>query len=555
MRSEAGNVVVVWRLRARPGAPPLLRAGEPVPLEPKAYELLSLLLERRPRALSRAKYRDAIWAGTYVSESTLGVVVNAIRQALGDEARQPRFIRTVHGFGYAFCGKVRESTADAREPGQAPAAEALGAASPPRWRVAVVATGVLALLGAGWLAIRWTKSSYVPSSVPAPKVVPLTSFPGAELHPALSPDGTRVAFIWDGPKRDNFDVYVKDIASGDMVRVTQDPAPDYRPAWSPDGKHLAFLRARETGAAVFVVSVGGQEQRLVDIVEPVTLSDLGSAWVHWSPDGRFLAVADRVSDGASWGIVLVSVETGEKRTLTANMEAVRADFFPTFSPDGRRIAFLRGRLFALERDLLVQPLSRGTPPQARGDAVVVRGVRDGIGGIAWLPSGDELVVGERRISLDGSPPLPFGLPGRKPTDPLDPMMDSVSVRETRLAFDTPELWNQLVSIPLVGAAAPPFAPFFPSTRGEWDPAFSPDGRKVAFGSWRSGECHIWIGAADGSACRKLPLPPGSTLAGSPSWSPRRATAGVRRLRRRVGPRVHRYTGGRNAPPADLRADV
>ena len=145
------------------------------------------------------------------------------------------------------------------------------------------------------------------------------------------------------------------------------------------------------------------------------------------------------------------------------------------------------------------------------------GLRAGIaGGIAWLPSGDELVVGEQRISLDGSPPRPFGLPGRKPIGPLELMLDSVSVRGTRLVFDTPELWTQLVSIPLVGAAEPPFAHFFPSTRGEWDPAFSPDGRKVAFGSWRSGDCHIWIGDADGSACRKLPLAPG------PPWRAARA---------------------------------
>jgi len=87
----------------------LLRAGDPVPLEPKAYELLSLLLERRPRALSRAQIRDAIWPSTFVSESTLAVVVNGIRAALADDARQPRFVRTVHGFGYAFCGEARAS--------------------------------------------------------------------------------------------------------------------------------------------------------------------------------------------------------------------------------------------------------------------------------------------------------------------------------------------------------------------------------------------------------------------------------------------------------------
>ena len=92
----------------------LLRSGEAVPLEPRAYELLLLLVERRPKALSRAQIRDVVWPGTFISESTLGVTVNAIRQALGDDARKPRFIRTVHGFGYAFCGEVAGDEVGAR---------------------------------------------------------------------------------------------------------------------------------------------------------------------------------------------------------------------------------------------------------------------------------------------------------------------------------------------------------------------------------------------------------------------------------------------------------
>jgi DNA-binding winged helix-turn-helix (wHTH) protein len=88
----------------------LLRSGRPVPLEPKAYELLSLLVERRPRALSRAQIRDVVWPGVFISESTLNQAVNSIRRALDDDARQPRFLRTARGFGYAFCDEARDST-------------------------------------------------------------------------------------------------------------------------------------------------------------------------------------------------------------------------------------------------------------------------------------------------------------------------------------------------------------------------------------------------------------------------------------------------------------
>lgn len=84
----------------------LLRGAQPVPLPPKAFELLGLLLERRPEAVSKAEIRDRIWPDTVVSDASLPRLANAVRSALGDDAEAPRFLRTVHGFGYAFCGDV-----------------------------------------------------------------------------------------------------------------------------------------------------------------------------------------------------------------------------------------------------------------------------------------------------------------------------------------------------------------------------------------------------------------------------------------------------------------
>ena len=101
----------------------LLRSGEPVPLETKAYELLALLLSRRPNALSKAQIRDVLWPGTFVSESALARLVTQLRAACGDDAQTPRFIRTVHGFGYAFCGDVHEGGDERRVGGVEPAAE------------------------------------------------------------------------------------------------------------------------------------------------------------------------------------------------------------------------------------------------------------------------------------------------------------------------------------------------------------------------------------------------------------------------------------------------
>jgi DNA-binding winged helix-turn-helix (wHTH) protein len=86
----------------------LLREGKERRLEPKAFDLLALLLRRRPEAVSKGEIQEQLWPGTFVSESSLTGLVTQIRQALDDDPRKARFLRTVHGFGYAFCGTVVE---------------------------------------------------------------------------------------------------------------------------------------------------------------------------------------------------------------------------------------------------------------------------------------------------------------------------------------------------------------------------------------------------------------------------------------------------------------
>lgn len=82
----------------------LRRGGQPVPLTPKAYELLALLIERRPAAVSKAEIRDRLWPKTFVSDVNLAALAFEVRAAIGDDARQPRYVRTVRAFGYAFTG-------------------------------------------------------------------------------------------------------------------------------------------------------------------------------------------------------------------------------------------------------------------------------------------------------------------------------------------------------------------------------------------------------------------------------------------------------------------
>jgi DNA-binding winged helix-turn-helix (wHTH) protein len=92
----------------------LSRAGRDIRLSPKAFDLLCALLVRRPDVWSKNDLLATIWPDTFVVEANLNVVIGEIRRALGDDRQSPRFIRTVHGVGYAFCGHaVNVEEADA----------------------------------------------------------------------------------------------------------------------------------------------------------------------------------------------------------------------------------------------------------------------------------------------------------------------------------------------------------------------------------------------------------------------------------------------------------
>jgi DNA-binding winged helix-turn-helix (wHTH) protein len=96
----------------------LLSDGRDIHLSPKAFDLLCALIETRPKVVDKADLRARIWPNTHVVEANLNILIGEIRRALGDHVQDSRFIRTVHGVGYAFCGTAEDESRP-RSAGQA----------------------------------------------------------------------------------------------------------------------------------------------------------------------------------------------------------------------------------------------------------------------------------------------------------------------------------------------------------------------------------------------------------------------------------------------------
>ena len=89
-------------------------------LSPKAFDLLALLIARRPKAVSKADIREHLWPGTFVSDSNLPSLISEIRDAIADHRREPGLLRTLHGFGYAFQAEQGSETQQLTPPSDVP---------------------------------------------------------------------------------------------------------------------------------------------------------------------------------------------------------------------------------------------------------------------------------------------------------------------------------------------------------------------------------------------------------------------------------------------------
>ena len=109
MRLSFGDCVADFDTRE------VLRAGRPVHLEPRALRLLELLITARPRVLSKEELQETLWPKTFVTGRSLARLAGDLRKALGDGTAAPKYIRTVHRVGYAFCAQAAPLARDARE--------------------------------------------------------------------------------------------------------------------------------------------------------------------------------------------------------------------------------------------------------------------------------------------------------------------------------------------------------------------------------------------------------------------------------------------------------
>jgi Tol biopolymer transport system component/predicted Ser/Thr protein kinase len=383
-----------------------------------------------------------------------------------------------------------------------------GATTGQKSRLAWALAGAAALIAAVAVGLWFLR----PAPHPVPKIVPLTSYPGQERDPAFSPDGKQVAFAWNGENGDNFDIYVKLVDAGAPLKLTSSPAAEWAPAWSPDGRYIAFCRTLPDHSEIWMVpALGGAQRKLGESAMCDGLS--------WSPDGRFLALVDGSAPQSSHGIFLLSVETGEKRRLTSPPTEYYGDSRPQFSPDGKTLALVRSSSTSSDEIYVVPVTSDGRP---LGDPRRLTFNEQIIVGFDWTADGRKFVYswGQPGSTNLWMIPASGGMPERLAVTGENAFTLSVSRSGSRLVYERHMEDLNIWRIPGPNSSDKKSAPsrFIASTQADMEPQFSPDGKKIAFNSSRSGNFEIWVCDAEGRNPVQLTASNGPQL-GSPRWSP------------------------------------
>ncbi len=479
------------------------KAGIPLGLEPKALEVLLFLIERRERMVLKEELLDGVWRDTFVTPNALTRVIAQLRKALRDDAQEARVIETVPRKGYRFLPDV-SLVRPAAEPGLRPASGVVPLAIPGErpsvWRTTLplVAGAFLALTGWTWLR------SAPPAPLTLTDLVQVTTGVGYEADPAVSPDGRRIAYT---AEQNGFnEIYVRPVGDGNAIQVTTGGHQNVESVWSPDGESIAYHSQANGGIWVVPASGGPAKQ----------VAPLGSE-PAWSLDGSRLAFSTYQGALAERAVIMtVPLAGGVAQSVTRPGSPRGGHRSPAWSHDGGRVAF-----YAFDSStggsVWIAPAAGGDATRVASSVMADRlAFTPADDALCWSGMGPSANVGIWCVTLNhATPPAPVavlqGVAG----------VSGLSIaRDGMLAYATSWVESDLWSLPLSAAGQPSGdpEPLLRDTSRNSYPRFSPDGRFLAFSTWRPGSpWDLWLMTMQTRATEIVV--PGKDAEFFPSWMP------------------------------------
>lgn len=471
-----------------------------VRLNSKTLHVLLVLLDAGSRGVSRDALLDQVWGENYPSDSVISRAVADLRAAFGETAGEQKYIRTLPKFGYQFVAAHHEIGTAESAPSPSPAPRHVH-----KYRFHYVTAAVLLI--AATLVPQLLRTPSPPDSLAVLLTgqKPLTAAPGLEHQPRIVPGEEWVVYAVMRRDRSDWDLFRIATSDGEVQPVAVTPGVhEHGPAISPYGDQLAYARMSESGCDVVIQSLAlGVPQAVTSCAEKFP------TLVDWSPTDNWLAytIVQRDDPHNLRRIYLVDRLTGKVRRLSDAVSPTGTDFYPRFSPSGKKLAFLRGE---------PQPDHRATlwtVDIETGEEARLTELPAQLGGMAWIDESTLIYsqsdAGRMRgkwLNLDSGEARPIDSAEFVHPDysAVGKFLVAAALRSDRdLALLTPD--------GRVTAVAE-------STSDDHHGQLSHDEAWIALISRRSGFDELWIAATDDGAARRLTRFDGATVR-YPDWHP------------------------------------
>ncbi|KFZ39022.1 hypothetical protein HR45_01075 [Shewanella mangrovi] len=477
----------------------LCRNDEQIRLESRVMQVLLCLIRHADQLVSRDMLISEVWCGGMVSDNAINRIIGLIRQSLGDDAKSPQFIRTVPKKGYVLIADIEviESTSgitpaiETNDAGLMPAplddngSSALVPAAKGNRRLLMFSSLFFLLLLAWWLLQPIGGRSARPAADDIMQVKPLTFNEGQEVDPALSPDGQKLAFAYRGLDEEAWHLRLLSIADQSIRNIPQAEGGNMRyPAWNHAGNKLAYLSwSASTGCHIMVY----------DILQPkATQQEFNchpstqSTSIAWAPSGLALYYVDADGVEGYKRLFRLSLVDGRREQLSQPHIAGRGDYAMALSPDGSQIAVLRS-IDWFDTQVLLFDVDDG---EWRNLIRVGYPLRS----IAWTQSGEAMIYRGEAGQLYRLTLASHAI--QRVTSVAAEINSPVSNANGQLNAVMGELFEEeLWWWPAPQTSAPKRWVY--SSRRDYKPALSHDGKQLLFVSNRSGLPQLWLRHTDG----------------------------------------------------------
>ncbi|NQZ87336.1 MAG: PD40 domain-containing protein [Colwellia sp.] len=495
----------------------LIYGGEKINITSKMQDVLLVLLIHKGRPVTKDIIYQQVWPKVIVSEQLIARAISDLRKVLKDNAKNPRYIETVSKAGYRWLGPIYEiNESDA---------QSITLKKIKQTKVKFITLFVFLLIAvlsvyfASSLLFLEKNSNLDQAKVNVSALQPLTSLPGIENAPTISPDGKVLAYVYEVQGSNASQIALTDLNTQRLLTHlpfnTQQKVKQFAPRFSPNGLYLAFTQYNEKQHSCSVywakLSNVNQQFKVANCASRFKMS------LDWSSDSKALYFTQDITPDIR-AIVAANINDQIVEQVTFPLLAGTTDYSPRISKDGSKLIFVRGKLKPSHHSAIYYVnLDESKAEKLNAVPLTTEEERGNIFGLTWKSESSIIYALDQDINQ--SLRL-FSLKNGS-----DLLLDQGSYHRIdyhekldALVFANNQQVSNIVTLALNKEKNSMPVDLISSTRKDHQPRVSPDGKKLAFVADRSGTDQLWIADIDGKEQRQLTHLPQVAI-NDISWSP------------------------------------